>query len=75
MGEEGMPVQVDGEAWIQPPGHIRIIHKNRSQMLTRDKVIEASTLKFVEMAYKLRIRMTSTGVRGSSENMDGKTEN
>ena len=38
MGDEGVPVQVDGEAWIQPPGYIRIGHKNRAQMLTRDKV-------------------------------------
>jgi hypothetical protein len=38
MGDEGVPVQVDGEAWIQPPGYIRIVHKNRAQMLTRDRV-------------------------------------
>ena len=38
MGDEGVPVQVDGEAWVQPPGYIRIVHKNRAQMLTRDKV-------------------------------------
>ena len=38
IGDEGLPVQVDGEAWIQPPGFIRIHHKNRAQMLTRDKV-------------------------------------
>lgn len=38
MGEEGVPVQVDGEAWVQAPGYIRIVHKNRAQMLTRDKV-------------------------------------
>lgn len=37
-GEEGVPIQVDGEAWIQPPGMIRIIHKNRMKMLYRDKV-------------------------------------
>ena len=39
VGDEGLPVQVDGEAWVQPPGFIRIHHKNRAQMLTRDKVI------------------------------------
>ncbi|XP_074657542.1 diacylglycerol kinase delta-like isoform X2 [Tubulanus polymorphus] len=44
MGDEGVPVQVDGEAWIQPPGYMRIIHKNRSQMLTRDRSFE-TTLK------------------------------
>lgn len=37
-GDEGVPVQVDGEAWIQPPGIVQIIHKNRAQMLTRDRV-------------------------------------
>uniref|UniRef100_A0A4W5MN69 Diacylglycerol kinase n=1 Tax=Hucho hucho TaxID=62062 RepID=A0A4W5MN69_9TELE len=38
LGEEGVPVQVDGEAWIQPPGIVKITHKNRAQMLTRDRV-------------------------------------
>lgn len=38
LGDEGVPVQVDGEAWIQPPGYIKIIHKNRTQTLTRDRV-------------------------------------
>jgi hypothetical protein len=37
-GDEGVPVQVDGEAWVQPPGFVYIVHKNRAQMLTRDKV-------------------------------------
>nr|XP_061811910.1 diacylglycerol kinase delta-like [Nerophis lumbriciformis] len=44
LGDEGVPVQVDGEAWIQPPGYIKILHKNRSQTLTRDRAFE-STLK------------------------------
>ncbi|KAL2081738.1 hypothetical protein ACEWY4_023591 [Coilia grayii] len=44
LGDEGVPVQVDGEAWIQPPGVIKIQHKNRAQMLTRDRAFE-STLK------------------------------
>lgn len=38
LGEEGVPIQVDGEAWLQPPGIIRIIHKNRMQMLSRNRV-------------------------------------
>lgn len=38
IGDEGVPVQVDGEAWVQPPGIIRIVHKNRSQMLCRNRV-------------------------------------
>ncbi|XP_043288430.1 diacylglycerol kinase eta isoform X3 [Venturia canescens] len=42
LGEEGVPIQVDGEAWIQPPGMIRIIHKNRMQMLYRNRALETS---------------------------------
>uniref|UniRef100_A0A8C5G628 Diacylglycerol kinase n=1 Tax=Gouania willdenowi TaxID=441366 RepID=A0A8C5G628_GOUWI len=44
LGDEGVPVQVDGEAWVQPPGYIRILHKNRTQTLTRDRAFE-NTLK------------------------------
>uniref|UniRef100_A0A8C9VFV1 Diacylglycerol kinase n=1 Tax=Scleropages formosus TaxID=113540 RepID=A0A8C9VFV1_SCLFO len=44
LGDEGVPVQVDGEAWVQPPGYIRIVHKNRTQTLTRDRAFE-NTLK------------------------------
>ncbi|XP_034721549.1 diacylglycerol kinase delta-like [Etheostoma cragini] len=44
LGDEGVPVQVDGEAWLQPPGYIKILHKNRTQTLTRDRAFE-STLK------------------------------
>ncbi|XP_026466696.1 diacylglycerol kinase eta-like [Ctenocephalides felis] len=42
LGDEGVPIQVDGEAWIQPPGIIRIIHKNRMQMLCRNRALETS---------------------------------
>lgn len=42
LGDEGVPVQVDGEAWVQPPGYIRIVHKNRAQTLTRDRVRAAT---------------------------------
>lgn len=48
LGDEGVPVQVDGEAWIQPPGYIQIIHKNRAQTLTRDRVrLAASKWSFL----------------------------
>ncbi|XP_072914675.1 diacylglycerol kinase eta-like isoform X2 [Hemitrygon akajei] len=50
-GDEGVPIQVDGEAWIQPPGIIKIQHKNRAQMLTRDRAFE-STLKSWEVKCK-----------------------
>ncbi|VVD02433.1 unnamed protein product [Leptidea sinapis] len=42
LGDEGVPVQVDGEAWLQPPGCVRIIHKNRAQMLCRSRALETS---------------------------------
>ena len=35
-GSDPIPVQVDGEAWMQNPGIIKIEHKNRVQMLARD---------------------------------------
>ena len=47
VGDEGVPVQVDGEAWIQPPGLLKIVHKNRAQMLVRDKVIWVSEVGFL----------------------------
>lgn len=52
-GEEGVPVQVDGEAWIQPPGMIRIIHKNRMQMLCRSRALETSLKSWEEKQHKL----------------------
>ncbi|XP_037950398.1 diacylglycerol kinase eta isoform X4 [Teleopsis dalmanni] len=42
LGEEEIPIQVDGEAWLQPPGMIRILHKNRVQMLCRNRHLEVS---------------------------------
>ncbi|XP_054724855.1 diacylglycerol kinase eta-like [Uloborus diversus] len=42
LGDEGVPVQVDGEAWIQPPGYICIVHKNRTQVLCRNRQLETS---------------------------------
>ncbi|XP_066213894.1 diacylglycerol kinase kappa [Saccopteryx leptura] len=41
-GEEGIPVQVDGEAWVQRPGLIKIRYKNAAQMLTRNLDFENS---------------------------------
>lgn len=32
-----VPIQVDGEAWLQKPGIIKIQHKNRVQMLARTR--------------------------------------
>lgn len=47
-GDEGVPIQVDGEAWIQPPGIIRILHKNRMQMLCRNRSLESSLKSWEE---------------------------
>ncbi|XP_008821798.1 diacylglycerol kinase kappa-like, partial [Nannospalax galili] len=41
-GEDGIPVQVDGEAWVQKPGLIKIRYKNAAQMLMRDRDFENS---------------------------------
>ncbi|XP_073437269.1 diacylglycerol kinase delta isoform X1 [Dendrobates tinctorius] len=66
LGDEGIPVQVDGEAWIQPPGYIRIAHKNRAQTLTRDRAFE-STLKSWEDKQKCELlRQTSTALSPTS---------
>jgi diacylglycerol kinase (ATP) len=59
VGEEGVPIQVDGEAWVQPPGMIRIIHKNRMQMLCRNKVRMDSLVLFTVLCvdgFFLKIR-------------------
>lgn len=42
IGDEEVPIQVDGEAWLQPPGIIKIMHKNRCQMLCRNRNLELS---------------------------------
>lgn len=42
LGTEGVPVQVDGEAWLQPPGCVCIQHKNRTQILCRNRQFESS---------------------------------
>uniref|UniRef100_A0A8C3HYH6 Diacylglycerol kinase n=1 Tax=Chrysemys picta bellii TaxID=8478 RepID=A0A8C3HYH6_CHRPI len=59
LGDEGVPVQVDGEAWIQPPGYIWIVHKNRAQTLTRDRAFE-STLKSWEDKQKCELPRPSS---------------
>ncbi|XP_072035014.1 diacylglycerol kinase delta-like isoform X2 [Amphiura filiformis] len=48
VGDEGVPVQVDGEAWVQPPGFLKIVHKNRAQMLVRDKQFETTLKSWVD---------------------------
>ena len=38
LGPEKLPVQVDGEAWLQEPGTVIVSHKNKARMLFKDKV-------------------------------------
>uniref|UniRef100_A0A7N5ZVP1 Diacylglycerol kinase n=1 Tax=Anabas testudineus TaxID=64144 RepID=A0A7N5ZVP1_ANATE len=73
LGEEGVPVQVDGEAWIQPPGIVKIIHKNRAQMLTRDRAFE-STLKSWEDKRKIDSYRTTRPRLNSQQSMEYLTE-
>ncbi|KAG8197143.1 hypothetical protein JTE90_011305 [Oedothorax gibbosus] len=53
-GDEGVPVQVDGEAWIQPPGYICIIHKNQTRVLCRNKQSESSSKSQHDKKYSTR---------------------
>ncbi|KAK5848226.1 hypothetical protein PBY51_005858 [Eleginops maclovinus] len=73
LGEEGVPVQVDGEAWIQPPGIVEITHKNRAQMLTRDRAFE-STLKSWEDKRKIDSYRDSRPRLNSQQSMEYLTE-
>ena len=36
-GPQPVPIQVDGEAWLQDPGVVLIRHKNKARMFVRDK--------------------------------------
>ncbi|XP_076018563.1 diacylglycerol kinase delta isoform X3 [Genypterus blacodes] len=73
LGDEGVPVQVDGEAWIQPPGMVKIVHKNRAQMLTRDRAFE-STLKSWEDKRKIDSYRTARPRLNSQQSMEYLTE-
>lgn len=77
LGDEYMPIQVDGEAWYQPPGVIRIIHKNRSQMLCRNRSLEMSLKSWEHKQEKRRQSISMTREQTSSvcesERRDGPT--
>uniref|UniRef100_A0A4W4EEQ0 Diacylglycerol kinase n=1 Tax=Electrophorus electricus TaxID=8005 RepID=A0A4W4EEQ0_ELEEL len=72
-GDEGVPVQVDGEAWVQPPGIVQILHKNRAQMLTRDRNFE-STLKLWEDKRKYESCRSARPRLNSQQSMEYLTE-
>ncbi|XP_076811636.1 diacylglycerol kinase delta-like isoform X2 [Clavelina lepadiformis] len=48
LGDEPVPMQTDGEAWLQPPGIVKIKHKNRVQMLARDRRLEVALKSWEE---------------------------
>lgn len=71
LGDEEVPVQVDGEAWLQPPGMIRIIHKNRAQLLCRNRSLEISLKSWQEKQRKQSISIA----REPTSNLSDKTDN
>lgn len=70
LGDEGVPVQVDGEAWIQPPGYIRIVHKNRAQTLTRDRVRAFANKAWWGLGYLLTHGLTCMFIKQASLFLD-----
>ena len=48
-GSAGVPVQVDGEAWMQAPSVITITLKNRIRVLCRDKCVAWSGLCIISV--------------------------
>nr|XP_037872074.1 diacylglycerol kinase eta isoform X1 [Bombyx mori] len=70
LGEECVPVQVDGEAWLQPPGCVRIIHKNRAQMLCRSRALETSLRTWDE---KQQLKANALAGSGTNVNANAST--
>lgn len=64
LGDEEVPIQVDGEAWLQPPGMIRIIHKNRAQLLCRNRSLEISLRSWQEKQRQHSISIARAGGGG-----------
>lgn len=75
IGDEEVPIQVDGEAWLQPPGIIKIIHKNRCQMLCRNRNLELSLKSWQQKQrhHSISIAKEQTSTANVSEPADGET--
>uniref|UniRef100_A0A1I7XSW1 Diacylglycerol kinase n=1 Tax=Heterorhabditis bacteriophora TaxID=37862 RepID=A0A1I7XSW1_HETBA len=67
MGDEAIPVQVDGEPWLQPPGILQIAHKNRAQLLVRNPAFDATLRKWEEQKERSTAPSTPTAVFSSEE--------
>ncbi|XP_053691122.1 diacylglycerol kinase eta [Sabethes cyaneus] len=74
LGEECVPIQVDGEAWLQPPGMIRIIHKNRVQMLCRNRNLEVSLKTWQEKQRQHSISIARDNPSTASEHLVAPSE-
>lgn len=75
MGDEGVPIQVDGEAWVQPPGIIRIIHKNRAQMLCRNRSLENKLISWQEKQRQHSISISREQTSTISDSIGGVSAN
>lgn len=42
QGQDTVPMQVDGEAWLQEPGIIVVSHKNKARIIFKDKTFSQS---------------------------------
>ncbi|KHJ85668.1 hypothetical protein OESDEN_14601, partial [Oesophagostomum dentatum] len=62
MGNDPIPVQVDGEPWLQPPGIMQIVHKNRAQLLVRNPAFDATLKKWEEQKERTTAPSTPTSV-------------
>ncbi|XGW27603.1 hypothetical protein V3C99_007868 [Haemonchus contortus] len=65
MGNDPIPVQVDGEPWLQPPGIMQIVHKNRAQLLVRNPAFDAALKKWEEQKERTTAPSTPTSVSTS----------
>ena len=50
-GPDSLPVQVDGEAWLQKPGIIIVSHKNKARMLVKDKAFSQTLESWKQKHY------------------------
>ncbi|VDO88502.1 unnamed protein product [Heligmosomoides polygyrus] len=65
MGHDPIPVQVDGEPWLQPPGIMQIVHKNRAQLLVRNPAFDAALKKWEEQKERTTAPSTPTSMSTS----------
>ncbi|KAE9420131.1 hypothetical protein Angca_004883, partial [Angiostrongylus cantonensis] len=65
MGNESIPVQVDGEPWLQPPGIMQIVHKNRAQLLVKNAAFDATLKRWEEQKERTTAPSTPTTLAAS----------